>query len=133
MLHRFLLLQGQCTEKLNLLLVRGLPLIVHLECRLEVLFNFDVESLRLNIDKWRVVDAWDSLGGDQVMKVAGEFSELSARSLFLSLLLLNVHLALILLELLTHILILVLHVAQVGLAGIEIMLVLPAVITSITK
>ena len=133
MLHRFLLLQGQCTEKLNLLLVRGLPLIVHLECRLEVLFNFDVESLRLNIDKWRVVDAWDSLGGDQVMKVAGKFSELSACSLLLSLLLLNVHLALILLELLTHLLILVLHVAQVGLAGIEIMLVLPAVITSITK
>ena len=133
MLHRFLLLQGQCTEKLNLLLVRGLPLIVHLECRLEVLFYFDVESLRLNIDKWRVVHAWDGLGGDQVMKVAGKFSELSARSLLLPLLLLNVHLALILLELLTHLLILVLHVAQVGLAGIEIMLVLPAVITSITK
>jgi hypothetical protein len=42
-------------------------------------------------------------------------------------------LALILLKLLAHLLILVLHMAQVGLACIEIMLVLPAVITSITK
>lgn len=133
MLHRFLLLQGQCTEKLNLLLVRGLPLIVHLECRLEVLFNFDIESLRLNIDKWRVVHAWNGLGGDQVMKVAGELSEFSACSLLLPLLLLDVHLALILLKLLAHLLILVLHMAQVGFACIEIMLVLPAVITSITK
>ena len=132
MLHRFLLLQGQCTEKLNLLLVRGLPLIVHLECRLEVLLNFDVESLRLDIDKRWVVHTWDGLGGNQVMKVAGEFSKLSACCLLLSLLLLEVHLALVLLKLLTHLLILVLHVTQVGLACIEIMLVLSAVITSIT-
>lgn len=132
MLHRFLLLQGQSTEKLNLLLVRRLPLIVHLECRLEVLFNFDVESLRLNIDKWWVVNAWNSLGRDQVMKVACEFSEFSSRCLLLTLLLLDVHLALILLKLLAHLLILVLNMTQVGLACIEIMLVLPAVITSIT-
>ena len=133
MLHRFLLLQGQCTEKLNLLLVRGLPLIVHLECRLEVLFNFHIESLRLNIDKWRVVHAWNGLGGDQVMKVTGKLSKLSACSLLLPLLLFNIELSLILLKLLAHFFVLVLHMAQVGLACIEIMLVLPAVITSITK
>lgn len=132
MLHRFLLLQGQCTEKLNLLLVRGLPLIVHLECRLEVLFNFDVEGLRLHVDKWWIVHTWDGFGGHQVMKVASEFSKFSARSLLLALLLLNVHLTLVLLKLLAHLLIFVLYMAQIGLACIEVMLILPTVITSIT-
>lgn len=65
------------------------------------------------------------------MKVACELSKLGARRLLLPLLLLNVHLSLVLLQLLAHLLVLVRHVTQVGLACIEVVLVLPAVITSI--
>lgn len=133
MLHRFLLLQRQCTEELNLLLVGRLPLIVNLECRLEVLFNFDVKGLRLDVDEGRVVDTWYGLGGDQVMEVAGELCELRARRLLLPLLLLDVHLSLVLLQLLAHLLVLVCDVVQVGLPRIEVVLVLPAVVTSITR
>lgn len=132
MLHRFLLLKRQSTEELNLLLVGRFPLIVHLECRLEVLFHFNIECLRLHVDKWWVVYTWDGFGGYQVMKVAGKLSELCARRLLLPLLLLDVHLALVFLKLLAHLLVLVLYVAQIGLACIEVMLILPAVITSIT-
>lgn len=132
MLHNFLLLQRQSTEELNLLLVGRLPLIVNFECRLEVLFNFDIECLRLHVDEWRVVNTWDGFGGHQVMKVACKLSELSTRRLFLTLLLLDVHLALVLLKLLAHLLVLVLHVAQISLACVEVMLILPAVVTSIT-
>ena len=97
-----------------------------------MLFNFDVESLGLNIDKWRVVDAWDGLGGDQVMKVTGKLSKLSACSLLLPLLLFNIELSLILLKLLAHFIVLVLHMAQVSLSCIKVMLILSTVVTTIT-
>ncbi len=132
MLHSFLLLQRQSTEELNLLLVGRLPLIVNLECRLKVLFNFHIECLRLNIYEWGIVNTWNGFCGHQVMKIACELSELSTRCLLLTLLFLDVHLTLVLLKLLAHLLVLVLNVAQIGLACIEVMLVLSAVVTSVT-
>lgn len=65
--HRFLLLHRQSPEKLNLLLIRWLPLIVNLECRFKVLFYLDVERLRLHVNEWRIVNSWDCLGGYQMM------------------------------------------------------------------
>ena len=61
LLHRFLLFNRQSPEKLNLLLIGWSPLIVNFECRLEVLFNLDVESLRLDVYEWRIVHSWHCL------------------------------------------------------------------------
>lgn len=66
------------------------------------------------------------------MKIACELSELCTRGLLRTLLFLDVHLTLVLLKLLAHLLVLVLYVAQIGLACIEVMLVLSAVVTSVT-
>lgn len=98
-----------------------------------MLFNLDIECLWLHVYKWWVIHTWDRLGRHQVMKVSCQLSELSSRCLLLPFLLLNVHLKLIFLKLLAHLFIFVLYVAQIGLACIEVMLVFPAVITSIAK
>jgi len=90
-----------------------------------MLFDLDVEGLRLNIDEWRVVDTWDGLSGDQVMKVACQLGELGARCLLLALLLLECQLSLVLGELLPDLLVLGLHMVQVGLSRIEVVLVFP--------
>jgi len=90
-----------------------------------MLLDLDIESLRLDIDEWRVVDTWDSLSGDQVMKVACQLGELGARCLLLALLLLEGQLSLVLGELLSHLLVLGLHMVQVGLPRIEVVLVFP--------
>ena len=90
-----------------------------------MLFDFDIESLRLDIDEWRVVDTWDGLGGDQVMKVPSQLGELSARCLLLALLFLECQLSLVLRELLPDLLVLGLHMVQVGLPRIEVVLVFP--------
>jgi hypothetical protein len=65
--HGLLLLERERSEELNLLFVGRLPLIVHLEGTLKVLFNFYIESLRLNVDEGWIVDTWDCLGRYQVM------------------------------------------------------------------
>jgi hypothetical protein len=90
-----------------------------------MLLDLDVESLRFDIDEWRVVDTWDGLSGDQVVKVACQLGELGACCLLLALLLLEGHLSLVLGKLLPDFLVLGLHVVQVGLSRIEIMLVFP--------
>jgi len=59
--HGFLLFLRKGTEEFDLLLIGRLPLIVHLKCTLQMLLDLDVESLRLDIDEWRVVDTWDGL------------------------------------------------------------------------
>jgi hypothetical protein len=90
-----------------------------------MLLDLDVKGLRLDIDEWRVVDTWDGLSGDQVVKVACQLGELGACCLLLALLLLEGHLSLVLGKLLPDFLVLGLHVVQVGLSRIEIMLVFP--------
>ena len=90
-----------------------------------MLLDLDVESLRFDIDEWRVVDTWDGLSGDQVVKVACQLGKLGACCLLLALLLLEGHLSLVLGKLLPDFLVLGLHVVQVGLSRIEIMLVFP--------
>lgn len=90
-----------------------------------MLLDLDVESLRLDIDERRVVDTWDGLSGDQVVKVACQLGELGACCLLLALLLLEGHLSLVLGELLPDFLVLGLHVVQIGLSRIEIMLIFP--------
>ena len=90
-----------------------------------MLFDLDVEGLRLDIDEWRVVDTWDCLSGDQVMKVACQLCELGACGLLLALLLLEGQLSLVLGELLPDLLVLGLHMVQVGLPRIEVVLVFP--------
>ena len=132
LLHSFLLFKRQCTEELNLLLIGWFPLIVNFECRLEMLFNFNIECLRFDIDKRWIVNTWYRFRGDQVMKVTGKLSKLSACSLLLPLLLFNIELSLILLKLLAHFIVLVLHMAQVSLSCIKVMLILSTVVTTIT-
>ena len=90
-----------------------------------MLLDLDVESLRLDIDERRIVDTWDGLSGDQVVKVACQLGKLGACCLLLALLLLEGHLSLVLGKLLPDFLVLALHVVQVGLSRIEIMLVFP--------
>ena len=90
-----------------------------------MLLDLDVESLRLDIDERRIVDTWDGLSGDQVVKVACQLGKLGACCLLLALLLLEGHLSLVLGKLLPDFLVLGLHVVQVGLSRIEIMLVFP--------
>jgi hypothetical protein len=106
LLHHLLLLLRQSPEELNLLFVGRLPLVVHLECTLQVLFNFYVESLRLNIHERRVVHTWNRLRGHQVMKISSELSKFCARRLFLAFLLLDLHLSLVVVKLLSHLLVL---------------------------
>lgn len=132
MLHTFLLLLRERTEKLDLLLVGRLPLVVHLECTLKMLFDLDIKCLWLDVDEGWVVDTWDGLRWDQMMKVSCQLCELCARCLLLTLLLLNAHLALILTELLPDLLVLGLDVIQVGLPCIEVVLVFPWVVPAIT-
>ena len=125
MFHGLLLFLREGTEEFDLLLIGRLPLIVHLKCTLEMLFDFDIESLRLDIDEWRVVDTWYGLGGDQVMKVPSQLGEFGARCLLLALLFLECQLSLVLRELLPDLLVLGLHMVQVGLPRIEVVLVFP--------
>jgi hypothetical protein len=73
-------------EKLYLLLVGRLPLIVHLKCTLQVLFDFHIKSLRFNIDEGRIVNSWDGLGRDKMMKVACQLCKLGTGCLLLTLL-----------------------------------------------
>ena len=132
LLHSFLLFHRERPEELNLLLVGRPPLIVDLEGRLEVLLDFYIEGLRLDIDEGRVVHSWHGLGRHQVVQVARELRKFRPRRLLLPLLLLDLHLTLVLLQLLTHLFVLVLHVIQVGLACVEIMLVLTTVVAAVT-
>jgi hypothetical protein len=67
-----------------------------------------------------------------VVQVARELRKFRPRRLLLPLLLLDLHLTLVLLQLLTHLFVLVLHVIQVGLACVEIMLVLTTVVAAVT-
>ena len=98
MFHKFLLFLGKRSEELDLLLIRRPPLVVDFERALQVLLHLHVEGLRLHVDKRRVVHAWNRLRRHQVMQVASKLGELRARSLLLPLLLLDGHLALIVLE-----------------------------------
>jgi hypothetical protein len=90
-----------------------------------MLFDLDVESLRLDIDEWRVVDSWDGISGDQVMKVACQLGELGSHCLLLALLLLAGQQSLVFGELLPDLLVLCLLMIQVGLPRIEVVLVFP--------
>jgi hypothetical protein len=75
-----------------------------------VLFNFYIEGLRFHIHEGWVVDTWNGLGGHQVMKVAGQLSELGTCCLLLTFLFLHSKLTLILRELLPDLFILGLDV-----------------------
>lgn len=98
MFHKFLLFLGKRSEELDLLLIGRPPLVVDFERALQVLLHLHVESLRLHIDKRRIVHARNCLRRHQVMQVACKLGELRAGSLLLPLLLLDGHLALVVLE-----------------------------------
>jgi hypothetical protein len=55
------LLLGELTEELDLLLARGFPIIVRLERALQVRLNVHVECLRFQLTVRRIVDARDGL------------------------------------------------------------------------
>ena len=56
-----MLFLGELAEELDLLFARRFPIIVRLECALEVRLNVHVECLRFQLTVRRVVDARDSL------------------------------------------------------------------------
>lgn len=131
--HHFLLFLRQRPEKLYLLLVRWVPLIIHLECALQMLLHLHVKRLWLYVHERWIVDSWNGLSGDQVMQVASQLRELSAGRLLLAFLLFKHYLPLIVIKLLAHFFILVLNVIQISLSCIEIVLVLSAVVAAIAK
>ena len=57
-----LLLFSKLSEEIYLVLGWGLPLIVALECALQVSLNIHIECLGLQLRVWRIVDAGHTLG-----------------------------------------------------------------------
>jgi hypothetical protein len=133
LLHTFLLFLGKSAEKLDLLLIGWLPLIIHLESALKVLLHLYIEGLWLHIDERWVIDTWDGLCWNQMMQITCQFCKFGTRCLLLAFLFLEWHLALILWQLLSNFFILGLNMIEVGLPGIEVMLVLSWVIATVTK
>lgn len=58
----FVLLLRQGAEEVDFVLRSRLPLVIRLECRLEVRFDIHIERLRLKLTIGWVVDAGDGLG-----------------------------------------------------------------------
>ena len=98
-----------------------------------MLFDFDIKCLRFDVNERRIIDARDSLGRNKVMQVASELCELCARCLFLPFLLFYLESLLVILELFAHLLILMSDMVEIGLAGVEIVLVFPRVVPSVTN
>ena len=94
-----MLLLGERTEELDLLLVGRLPLIVRFECGAQVAFNVYVKCLWLHLRVWRIVDSGNGSSRAQVMQVTGKFCEFVTSCLLLALLLFKSQVSLVVLEL----------------------------------
>lgn len=90
-----------------------------------------VERLRLQLRVRRVVHTRDGPRAGQVVQVASQLCELGARTLLLSLLFVAEALLVVGVQQAAHFLVLPLDVVEVLLPGVEIMLVLPAVVAAI--
>ena len=128
-----LLLFGQCAEEADFLLARWLPLVVRFECALEMGLNIDIECLRFEARVRRVVDAWHGLGGGEMVQIASQLCELSPRCLLLPLLLILRADFVVLVQVLPDLLVLGLNMLQVLLSRVEVVLILPAVVATVTK
>ena len=94
-------------------------------------FNIHVESLGFQLRIWRVVHARNSFRGSQMVQIRRKLMEFCPRGLLLQFGLLESCLSCEIFKLLTHLLILALHMMQIAFPGVEIVLVLPTVVAAI--
>ena len=130
---RLLLFFGQCAEEPDFLLAWRLPLIVRFECALKMRFDVDVKRLRFEVRIWRIIDTWHCLCRCQVMEISCELRKLCSCSLLLPFLFILCSCLVVFIEIFTHLFILGFNMLQVLLSGVEVMLVLSAVESSIAK
>ena len=107
------------------------PLIVCLKCALQVCLYIHVESLWFNLGIWWVINTWNCPCRWQVMKISGKLMEFCSSSLLLKLGLLDQCFSSEFIKLLSHLFILRLDVLEIAFPGIEIMLVLSTVESSV--
>lgn len=108
-----------------------MPIIVGLECTLQVGLDIYVKGLWFKLREWWIIDARNSFSGRQVMEIWSEFVEFCPCRLLLQFGLLEGSFSGKIFKLLPYFLVLGLDVLEIALPSIEIMLVFPRVISSV--
>ena len=123
----------QFSEETNLLFARRLPLIIGFECALEVSLDIDIERLRLQVRIRWIINTWNCLCRCQMVEIACQFGKLCAGALLLPLCLCLSRFLVVGVKIFTDFIVLSLNVMEVFLPGVEVMLILAAVESTVAK
>ena len=107
------------------------PVIIGLECALEMCFYIDIESLRFDLRIWWVIHSRNCFSRSQMMKIRCKLMEFSTGCLFLKFSLFKSRLATEFIQLLSYFFVFGDHMIQIALPGVEIMLILSTIISSV--
>ena len=132
-LKHFCLFPRQLSEEVDLVLRRRSPIVVGLECGLQMGLHINIEYLRLHVisNVGRVIDPRNSLGGNKVMDITGHLSEFETSYVFSMFLFLNFLVSPVVTSFTKSVLVSFHYLGQILLSCEEIMSVLPGVIASV--
>ena len=119
------------SEEIYLFFARWFPSIIGLEGTLQVSFYIYIESLWFELWVRWVIYSWNGLGRGQMMKISSKFMELSSGRLLLQFSFFKSSFPCEIIQLFPDFFIFVLNVHKIALSGIEVMLILSAIETSI--
>ena len=129
--HGSNLLLGQLLEEGNLLFTCWFPIVVCLKGTLQMCLYVNIESLRLKLWIWWVVNSRNGFGTWKMMQISSKLMEFCPGSLFLEFNFFKRSFVCKLFKLFSDLLVFSFNVIEIRFSSVEIMLVFPRIIASI--